>query len=55
MPKIDTFLTIMREAGASDLHLSAGAPPVLRINGALQEVRPGGALAGVVPAEQWAL
>jgi twitching motility protein PilT len=27
----------MREAGASDLHLSDGAPPVLRINGALQE------------------
>lgn len=37
MPRIDTFLRIMREAGASDLHLSAGSPPVLRINGALQE------------------
>jgi len=37
MPKIDTFLEIMREAGASDLHLSAGTSPVLRINGALQE------------------
>jgi twitching motility protein PilT len=37
MAKIDTFLKIMREEGASDLHLSAGAPPVLRINGALQE------------------
>jgi twitching motility protein PilT len=37
MPKIDAFLTIMRDAGASDLHLSAGTPPVLRINGDLQE------------------
>ncbi len=37
MPKINAFLEVMREAGASDLHLSAGTPPVLRINGALQE------------------
>jgi twitching motility protein PilT len=36
MAKIDTFLKIMRAEGASDLHLSAGSPPVLRINGALQ-------------------
>jgi twitching motility protein PilT len=34
--KIDTFLKIMREAGASDLHLSTGSPPVLRISGDLQ-------------------
>jgi twitching motility protein PilT len=39
MPKIDTFLTIMQEADASDLHLSAGNKPVLRINGELQEAR----------------
>ena len=37
MPKIDTFLRIMREEGASDLHLSTGSVPVLRINGALEE------------------
>jgi twitching motility protein PilT len=36
MAKIDTFLKIMRAEGASDLHLAAGSPPVLRINGALQ-------------------
>lgn len=36
MAKIDTFLRIMREAGASDLHLAAGSPPVLRINGELR-------------------
>ena len=39
MPKIDTFLKVMQEAKASDLHLSAGNKPVLRINGALQEAR----------------
>ncbi|MEM7417016.1 MAG: type IV pilus twitching motility protein PilT [Gemmatimonadota bacterium] len=36
MAKIDTFLRIMREAGASDLHLAADSPPVLRINGDLR-------------------
>jgi twitching motility protein PilT len=37
MAKIDTFLKIMRKEGASDLHLSAGMPPILRINGGLQQ------------------
>lgn len=36
MAKIDTFLKIMREAGASDLHLASGSAPVLRINGDLR-------------------
>ena len=36
MPKIDAFLKVMREAGASDLHLGTDSPPVLRINGDLQ-------------------
>lgn len=36
MARIDTFLRIMREAGASDLHLAAGSAPVLRISGDLQ-------------------
>ncbi len=36
MAKIDTFLRIMREAGASDLHLASASPPVLRINGDLR-------------------
>ncbi len=39
MAKIDTFLKVMQEAGASDLHLSVGNKPVLRINGGLQEAR----------------
>ena len=36
MAKIDAFLKILRQEGASDLHLSAGSPPILRINGVLQ-------------------
>lgn len=36
MARIDTFLKIMREAGASDLHLVADSAPILRINGDLQ-------------------
>jgi twitching motility protein PilT len=39
MPKIDTFLKIMREENASDLHLCTGSPPVLRINGELEEAK----------------
>lgn len=37
MSRIDPFLKIMGERDASDLHLSAGSPPYLRINGTLQE------------------
>lgn len=37
MPKVDAFLKVMRDADASDLHLTANGPPVLRINGDLQE------------------
>lgn len=33
MAKIDTLFRIMVEKGASDLHLSSGAPPLLRLNG----------------------
>jgi twitching motility protein PilT len=36
MAKIDTFLRIMRDAGASDLHLATNSAPVLRINGDLR-------------------
>jgi twitching motility protein PilT len=37
MAKIDAFLKILRKEGASDLHLSTGSPPILRINGELEE------------------
>jgi len=38
MAKIDTFLKLMKEHDASDLHLSAGSPPILRIYGEMQKV-----------------
>ncbi|MCF7669451.1 MAG: type IV pilus twitching motility protein PilT [Verrucomicrobia bacterium] len=38
MAKIDAFFNLMFEQKASDLHLSAGNPPILRIHGELQRV-----------------
>jgi twitching motility protein PilT len=39
MPRIDQFLNLLVEFGASDLHLSCGGPPVLRVHGHLQRVK----------------
>ncbi len=39
MARIDTLLQSLVELGGSDLHLSAGAPPVFRVNGVLQRTR----------------
>ncbi|QJA05331.1 type IV pilus twitching motility protein PilT [Thermosulfurimonas marina] len=39
MAKIDAFLKLMVETGASDLHLSTGNPPILRVHGDLQRVK----------------
>ncbi|HFC97498.1 MAG TPA: type IV pilus twitching motility protein PilT [Thermosulfurimonas dismutans] len=39
MAKIDAFLKLMVDTGASDLHLSAGNPPILRVHGDLQRVK----------------
>ena len=39
MPRIDTFLRIMQEAGASDLHIGEGYPPILRIHGSLEPAK----------------
>ena len=39
MPKIDVFLKIMQEYGASDLHISAGCEPMLRVNGVLEKAK----------------
>lgn len=36
MVNIDTLLRLMFEKGASDLHITAGAPPMLRIDGHIQ-------------------
>src|SRR4051812_41514757 len=38
MAKIDAFFNLMFEQSASDLHLSTGNPPILRIRGELQRV-----------------
>src|SRR3569832_960913 len=38
MAKIDAFFNLMFEQQASDLHLSSGNQPILRINGELQRV-----------------
>ncbi|NIQ96475.1 MAG: type IV pilus twitching motility protein PilT [Desulfuromonadales bacterium] len=35
MPKIDGLFKIMRDKGASDLHLSPGNPPMIRVSGSL--------------------
>jgi twitching motility protein PilT len=37
--KIDAFLKMMTQYDASDLHMSAGNPPILRINGRLQRTK----------------
>lgn len=39
MAKIDVLLKMMTQHDASDLHLSAGGPPILRINGDLQRMK----------------
>src|SRR5438034_233507 len=35
---IDAFLAAMAERGASDLHLTTGSPPVIRVNGRLERL-----------------
>ncbi len=39
MPKIDELLRIIKEASASDLHLSAGSVPIVRVHGRLEKTR----------------
>src|ERR1700721_1707993 len=38
MAKIDAFFNLMFEQKASDLHMSSGNPPMMRIHGELQRV-----------------
>ena len=35
---IDELLTFAKEAGASDLHLSAGSTPMVRIHGSMRKL-----------------
>lgn len=37
--RIARLLTMMKEWGASDLHLSVGKPPIFRVDGSIQDVR----------------
>jgi twitching motility protein PilT len=37
--RVDRFLKLMSDRGASDLHLSCGQPPMLRLSGRLEAVR----------------
>lgn len=37
--RIDRFLKLMKDRGASDLHLSVGRPPIFRLNGRMDAVR----------------
>ncbi|SKA74146.1 twitching motility protein PilT [Paucidesulfovibrio gracilis DSM 16080] len=39
MAKINAFFKMLHEHGGSDLHLSAGAPPMLRLRGDLQRIK----------------
>src|SRR5256885_2343694 len=37
--KIDRFLKLMNDRGASDLHMTVGRPPMLRASGAMEPIR----------------
>ncbi len=39
MARIDALFKLMQQKGASDLHLSAGSPPLLRISGDMEPVK----------------
>ena len=37
--RIDRFLKLMNDRGASDLHLSVGRPPIFRTGGRMEPIR----------------
>ena len=39
MAQIDQFLRVLVEQGGSDLHLTTGAPPVMRVHGLMQKLK----------------
>lgn len=39
MPRIDSFLRLVHEQRASDLHFVAGSPPIIRYNGELMRIK----------------
>ena len=38
MAKIDALFQMMKQRGASDLHISSGAPPILRLHGEMEKL-----------------
>src|SRR3954464_14842744 len=39
MQKIDRFLKLMTDRGASDFHMTVGRPPMLRASGSIETIR----------------
>ncbi|HUF91811.1 MAG TPA: type IV pili twitching motility protein PilT, partial [Candidatus Limnocylindria bacterium] len=39
MARLDAFFKLMFDSGASDLHIVAGSPPILRVHGELERVK----------------
>ena len=39
MQKIDRFLRLMNDRGASDFHLTVGRPPMVRASGSMETIR----------------
>jgi twitching motility protein PilT len=40
MARVDAYLRELKEKGGSDLHITAGRPPLLRLHGELEPIRP---------------
>ena len=39
MPQIDQFLKVLVDQGGSDLHLTVGSPPIMRVHGHIQRIK----------------
>jgi twitching motility protein PilT len=39
MARIDQFLKVLVQQGGSDLHLTVGSPPIMRVHGRLQRIK----------------
>jgi twitching motility protein PilT len=59
--RMDRFLRLMNDRGASDFHLTVGRPPMLRVSGEMQQVRYrtlteadfADLITSIAPAEPW--
>ena len=39
MPRIDAFLQIGKQQGGSDIHITVGLPPLVRLDGELTPIK----------------